>query len=45
MSNEVLIRVQGVNKQFDLGKAVVYALKNINLEIFRGEYLSRNNFV
>ncbi len=40
MSNEVLIRVQGVNKQFDLGKAVVYALKNINLEIFRGEYLS-----
>ncbi len=40
MSNEVLIKVQGVNKQFDLGKTVVYALKDINLEIFRGEYLS-----
>ncbi|MDX9981653.1 MAG: ABC transporter ATP-binding protein [Lentisphaeria bacterium] len=40
MSNEVLIKVQGVNKQFDLGKTVVYALRDINLEIFRGEYLS-----
>jgi len=40
MSNEVLIKVQGVNKQFDLGKAIVYALRDINLEIFRGEYLS-----
>jgi putative ABC transport system ATP-binding protein len=40
MSQEVLIRVQGVNKQFDLGKTVVYALRNINLEIYRGEYLS-----
>ena len=40
MSNEVLIKVLGVNKQFDLGKTVVYALKNINLEILRGEYLS-----
>lgn len=40
MSQDILIRVQGVNKQFDLGKTVVYALRNINLEIFRGEYLS-----
>ncbi len=40
MSQEVLIRVQQVNKQFDLGKTVVYALRNINLEIYRGEYLS-----
>jgi len=40
MSQEVLIRVQGVNKQFDLGKTVVHALRNIDLEIYRGEYLS-----
>ena len=40
MSQEVLIRVKGVNKQFDLGKTVVHALRNINLEIYRGEYLS-----
>jgi putative ABC transport system ATP-binding protein len=40
MSNETLIKVLGVNKTFDLGKAVVHALKDINLEIFRGEYLS-----
>jgi putative ABC transport system ATP-binding protein len=40
MSQDILIRVQGVNKQFNLGKAVVYALRNINLEIYRGEYLS-----
>ena len=40
MSQEVLIRVTGVNKQFDLGKTVVHALRNIDLEIYRGEYLS-----
>ncbi|MBT7165630.1 MAG: ATP-binding cassette domain-containing protein, partial [Victivallales bacterium] len=40
MSNELLIKVLGVNKTFDLGKAVVHALKDINLEIFRGEYMS-----
>jgi putative ABC transport system ATP-binding protein len=40
MSQEVLIKVQGVNKVFDLGKAKVHALKDINLEIYRGEYLS-----
>jgi putative ABC transport system ATP-binding protein len=40
MSQDILIRVQGVNKQFNLGKTVVYALRNIDLEIHRGEYLS-----
>ena len=40
MAQEILIKVCGVNKQFDLGKAVVHALKDINLEIHRGEYLS-----
>ena len=40
MSQEVLIRVKKVNKEFNLGKAVVYALRDINLEIYRGEYLS-----
>ncbi|MBU0678985.1 MAG: ABC transporter ATP-binding protein [Verrucomicrobia bacterium] len=39
MSN-VLIKVEGVNKVFDLGKIKVHALKDMNLEIFRGEYLS-----
>jgi putative ABC transport system ATP-binding protein len=40
MSQEVLIRVEKVNKQFDLGKTVVHALRNVDLEIYRGEYLS-----
>ena len=41
MDNEVLIKVEHVNKEFRLGKkTTVHALKDINLEIFRGEYLS-----
>ena len=37
---EVLIKVEHVNKTFNLGKVIVHALKDINLEIYRGEYLS-----
>ncbi|OGV67173.1 MAG: ABC transporter [Lentisphaerae bacterium RIFOXYB12_FULL_65_16] len=37
---EMLIRVRDLNKTFNLGKTVVHALKDINLEIFQGEYLS-----
>jgi putative ABC transport system ATP-binding protein len=37
---ETLITVRGVNKTFNLGKVIVHALKDINVEIFRGEYLS-----
>ena len=37
---EILIKVRGLHKQFDLGKITVQALKNIDLDIFRGEYLS-----
>ncbi|OQC12623.1 MAG: Macrolide export ATP-binding/permease protein MacB [Lentisphaerae bacterium ADurb.Bin082] len=40
MSQEVLIKVKNVNKEFNLGKAVVHALRDINLEIYRGEYMS-----
>ena len=41
MDKEVLIKVEHVNKEFRLGKkTTVYALKDINLEIFKGEYLS-----
>jgi putative ABC transport system ATP-binding protein len=40
MSQETLIKVTDVNKVFNLGKTVVHALRNINLEIFRGEYMS-----
>ncbi len=41
MGAEVLIKVEHVNKEFRLGKnTVVRALKDINLEIYRGEYLS-----
>ena len=41
MDNEVLIKVEHVNKEFRLGKkTTVHALKDINLEIFSGEYLS-----
>jgi len=38
--DNVLIRLRHVNKVFKLGKASVHALKDINLEIYRGEYLS-----
>ena len=41
MDKEVLIKVEHVNKVFKLGKkTTVQALKDINLEIFKGEYLS-----
>lgn len=37
---EILIRVRNLRKEFDLGKIRVQALKDINLDIFCGEYLS-----
>ena len=38
--SEVLIEIRNVNKVFDLGKIQVPALRDMNLEIYRGEYLS-----
>jgi len=38
--DRVLIRVRRVNKQFGLRGIVVHALKDISLDIHRGEYLS-----
>jgi putative ABC transport system ATP-binding protein len=35
-----LISVRGVNKIYRLGDEEVYALRNIHLDIFRGEYVS-----
>ncbi|MDX2054552.1 MAG: ABC transporter ATP-binding protein [Polyangiaceae bacterium] len=35
-----LIRVEGVSKIYRLKREVVYALNQVSLEIFRGEYLS-----
>ena len=35
-----LIEVRAVNKVFDLGKLKVHALRDMELDIFRGEYLS-----
>lgn len=37
---EVLIEIRGVNKVFDLGKIKVHALKDVDLDVHRGEYLS-----
>ena len=37
---ETLITTRNLNKQFNLGKTIVYALRNIDLDIYRGEYLS-----
>lgn len=37
---ETLIEVRGVNKVFDLGKLKVHALRDMDVDIFRGEYLS-----
>lgn len=38
--SEVLIDVQHVSKEFNLGKTIVHALKDITLGIHKGEYLS-----
>jgi putative ABC transport system ATP-binding protein len=35
-----LIEVKNLNKSFNLGKTVVYALKDITFDIYKGEYLS-----
>ncbi len=37
---EVLIRIRDLNKDFRLGGALVRALKDVSLDIYRGEYLS-----
>ena len=37
---ETLIEIRGVNKVFDLGKIKVHALRDVELDILRGEYLS-----
>lgn len=37
---EVLIEIRGVNKVYDLGKLKVYALRDMELDILTGEYLS-----
>ncbi|MDA3798522.1 MAG: ABC transporter ATP-binding protein [Kiritimatiellae bacterium] len=37
---DTIISVEGVNKQFNLQANTVYALKDIFLDVFQGEYLS-----
>jgi len=37
---ETIIKVEDVSKDFKLKGQIIYALKEINLEIFQGEYLS-----
>jgi len=37
---DVLIKISGLSKTFDLGKTKVHALRNIDLVIERGEYMS-----
>jgi len=37
---EILIRIRGLNKDFRLGGSVVRALRDVDLDIYRGEYLS-----
>ena len=38
--SQVLIQIRGVRKEYDLGRTVVHALREINLDIYQGEYLS-----
>ena len=40
MSDKNLIEVRGLNKTFTLAHCVVHALKDISLDIYRGEYVS-----
>ena len=37
---DVLIKIRNVNKEFRLARTVVYALKDITLDVHEGEYLS-----
>ena len=37
---ETIIEIRGVSKIYDLGHQKVYALRDMELDIFRGEYLS-----
>jgi putative ABC transport system ATP-binding protein len=37
---ELLIRIRGLNKSFRRPGGMIEALKNVNLDIYRGEYLS-----
>lgn len=37
---EVLIDIVGLNKEFRLGNTTVHALRHVNLQIYKGEYLS-----
>lgn len=40
MAREVLVRVRDVKKHYTLGKTIVEALRLINLDVRRGEYIS-----
>lgn len=40
MPDQSLISLRGIQKRYDLGEQVVYALRDINLEIMRGEYVA-----
>ena len=40
MSNLPLIALQGIQKRYELGDQVVYALRDINLYIIKGEYVA-----
>ncbi|MEK0420885.1 MAG: ABC transporter ATP-binding protein [Bacteroidetes bacterium] len=40
MPDSALISLTGIQKRYDLGEQVVYALRDINLQILRGEYVA-----
>jgi putative ABC transport system ATP-binding protein len=40
MSKEPLIKLRGIEKRYDLGNQVVYALRSVDLDIFKGEYVA-----
>lgn len=40
MSDQALISLRGVEKRYELGEQTVYALRSIDLDIFRGEYVA-----
>ena len=40
MPDQPLISLSGIQKRYDLGEQVVYALRDINLQIMRGEYVA-----
>ncbi len=40
MLNKIIIALKGIKREFNLGDETIYALKEINLDIYKNEYVA-----